>query len=200
MDTISQRIKEIRKANGLTTEQFAQRIMCDKKTIQRYENEHSIPDTYNLKRISMEFGVSTDYILGLSDKMEASYQAEDVTLLYQRYKKMMLNPIQKEKDYFWIKMEMKEDKSYLTSVQSEWVGFIGEGTNEMKEIRSARKVIPEKVIQICEQLRRRPVIINEASEIGVFFLFGGEAIIAEELYEEHVKRILEPIIVDLPKY
>ena len=47
--------------------------MCNPKTIQRYENEKSLPDCYNLKRISVEFGISTDYILGLSDKILCSF-------------------------------------------------------------------------------------------------------------------------------
>ena len=82
--------------------------MCNPKTIQRYENEKSLPDCYNLKRISVEFGISTDYILGLSDKMEVAYQTEDIMFLYQKYKKMTLNPIKKE-DYYWIQMKMEED-------------------------------------------------------------------------------------------
>ena len=51
--------------------------MCNPKTIQRYENEKSLPDCYNLTRRSVEFGISTDYILGLSDKMEVAYQTEN---------------------------------------------------------------------------------------------------------------------------
>ncbi|MCI9016529.1 MAG: helix-turn-helix transcriptional regulator [Clostridia bacterium] len=199
MDTIGQRIRRIRKINNLTTEQFADKIMCNPKTIQRYENEKSLPDCYNLKRISVEFGISTDYILGLSDKMEVAYQTEDIMFLYQKYKKMTLNPIKKE-DYYWIQMKMEEDKNYVTSIQTECTGIIEESSEGIKEIRKARKVIPENVIKICEQLKRNVVIINKVSEIGLFYLFGGEAIIREELCKEHMKEILEPFIVDIKKY
>ncbi len=173
--------------------------MCNPKTIQRYENEKSLPDCYNLKRISVEFGISTDYILGLSDKMEVAYQTEDIMFLYQKYKKMTLNPIKKE-DYYWIQMKMEEDKNYVTSIQTECTGIIEESSEGIKEIRKARKVIPENVIKICEQLKRNVVIINKVSEIGLFYLFGGEAIIREELCKEHMKEILEPFIVDIKKY
>jgi len=199
MDTIGQRIKKIRKSNNLTSEQFAEKIMCNPKTIQRYENEKSLPDVYNLKRISMEFGVSTDYILGLSNKSNVSYQEEDIIFLYQKYKKMMLNPIKKE-DYYWIQMKVDEDKKYITSVQTECTGILDEDIKNIKEIRKARKVIPENVIKICEQLKRNIVIINKVSEISLFYLFGGEAIIREELCKEHMKEILEPIIVDIKNY
>lgn len=173
--------------------------MCNPKTIQRYENEKSLPDCYNLKKISMEFGVSTDYILGLSNKMDATYQTEDIMLLYQKYKKMIFNPIKKE-DYYWIQMKIEDDNNYITSIQTECTGIMDEGNKSMQEIRKARKVIPENVIKICEQLKRNIVIINKVSEIVLFYLFGGEAIIREELCKKHMKEILEPFIVDIKKY
>ncbi len=199
METIGQRIRKIRRMNHLTMEQFADKVMCNAKTIQRYENEKSLPDCYNLKRIAMEFRISTDYILGLSNKMDVTYQTEDIMLLYQKYKKMILNPIKKE-DYYWIQMKMEDDRNYITSIQTECIGIIGESNESMQEIRKARKVIPENVIKICEQLKRTVVIINKVSEIGLFYLFGGEAIIREELCKNHMKEILEPFMVDIKKY
>lgn len=198
METIGKRIKKIRKSNSLTSEQFADRIMCNPKTIQRYENEKSLPDVYNLKRIAMEFGVSTDYILGLSNEMDITYYAEDVMFLYEKYKKMMKNSIKKE-DYYWIKMKIEENNNYVTSVQTECVGIIDEDGENMKEIRKARKIIPENVIKICDQLKRNIVIINKFSEISLFYLFGGEAIIREELCKEHMKHILEPFVINIKK-
>lgn len=65
MESMSERIKKIRKTFNLTSQEFADIICCDRKSIQRYENGDSIPNTYILKRISLEFGISTDYILGL---------------------------------------------------------------------------------------------------------------------------------------
>lgn len=200
MKSIGQRIKKIRKINNLTSEQFAERVMCNPKTIQRYENEKSLPDVYNLKKIAIEFGVSTDYILGLSNEMDISYQAEDVMELYQRYRKMMKNPIKEGEDYYWIKMEVEEEGNYISSLQTECTGMIGDDMDEMQEIRTARKVIPENVIKICEQLKRNVVIINKISEIGLFYLFGGEAIIREELCKEHMKELLEPSVVKKIKY
>lgn len=37
------------------------------------------------------------------------------------------------------------------------------------------------------------VIINKTSEIGLFYLFGGNAIITETLCKKHMPNILEPI-------
>lgn len=195
MKTIAERIKEITKSNKLTSEQFAERILCNKRTIQRYENGVSLPDAYNLKRMSMEFGVSVDYILGLTDNMEVSYQAEEIGLLYKKYKQMMYNPILKDEEYYWIRIEITEEKEYIRSMQTEWVGFIEEN-GMRKEIRKPRAVIPENAIEICKKLRGTPVIINKVSEIGIFYLFGGEAIISESLCKKHLPEILEPIVVN----
>lgn len=151
------------------------------------KNGESLPDAYNLRKISAEFQVSTDYILGLTDEAEIRYPATDVTLLFKKYKQMMKNQIIKNEEYYWIKVEVDEDRTYIRTVQTEWAGFTEEG----KEIRVARKVIPEKAIQLCNKLEDSPVIINKASEIGLFYLFGGNAIIAETLCKEHMPSILE---------
>lgn len=42
MDKIKDRIREIRKLNNLTLEEFANRIMCSVRTVQRYEKRGSI--------------------------------------------------------------------------------------------------------------------------------------------------------------
>lgn len=193
MESMSERIKKIRKTFNLTSQEFADIICCDRKSIQRYENGDSIPNTYILKRISLEFGISTDYILGLSNEMKIKYEAEDVALLYQRYKELMNNKIQEDEEYYWITMQVKEDREYITSVQTEWIGYTDEPIR--REIRRARAVIPENVIKLCKQINRPIVIINKISEIGLLYLFGGEAIIRKSLCEEHLSNILEPIIV-----
>ncbi|MBQ6991534.1 MAG: helix-turn-helix transcriptional regulator [Clostridia bacterium] len=42
METIDERIKNIRKLNNLTLEQFADRILCSVRTVQRYEKRSII--------------------------------------------------------------------------------------------------------------------------------------------------------------
>lgn len=41
MEEIKERIKKIRKLNNLTLEEFADRMMCSVRTIQRYEKRRS---------------------------------------------------------------------------------------------------------------------------------------------------------------
>lgn len=154
------------------------------------KNGVSLPDAYNIRKISAEFQVSSDYILGLTDEIESKYPAQDVTLLFKRYKHMKLNPILKDEEYYWIKLEVNEDRTYTRSTQTECAGFTEDG----KEIRVARKVIPEKVIELCNKMGDSAVIINKISEIGLLYLFGGNAIITETLCKEHMPNVLEPMI------
>lgn len=150
----------------------------------------SLPDAYNLRKISAEFLVSSDYILGLTDELESKYLEKDVIILFKRYKKMMLNPIIKDEKYYWIKLEVDKDRTYIRSTQTEFTRFNEDG----KEIRVAREVIPEKVIELCNKIGDFAVIINKISEIGLFYMFGGNAIITETLCKECMPNILENII------
>ena len=151
----------------------------------------NLPDVYNLRRISEEFNISTDYILGLTNEFETKYLPKDVTSLFNRYKQMQSNPIKDGEDYYWIKLELDENNSYVRSTQTMWVGFTEDG----REIRMAREVIPEKAIELCKKIGDIPVIINKVSEIGLFYLFGGTAMISKKLCKEHLPEILEPKII-----
>ena len=42
MEEMKERIKEIRKLNNLTLDEFANKMMCSVRTIQRYEKRRSI--------------------------------------------------------------------------------------------------------------------------------------------------------------
>lgn len=154
------------------------------------KNGVSLPDAYNLRKISAEFGVASDYVLGLTDELETKYLAQDVTLLYKKYKQLLVNPIMENEDYYWIKIEVDADRAYIRSTQTEWVGFTEDG----KEIRVARKVIPENVIELCNKVGDSAVIINKISDIGLFYLFGGNAIITENMCRECMPEVLEPKI------
>lgn len=58
------RLKELRKQNGYTIEQFAAKIGVAKSTVGYYENENRMPDIVILSRICDVFNVPADYLLG----------------------------------------------------------------------------------------------------------------------------------------
>lgn len=60
-------LRECRKRRGMTQSDVAQRCYCTTKTVQSWENGTALPSGNHLRHLAVEFGVSTDYLLGLSD-------------------------------------------------------------------------------------------------------------------------------------
>lgn len=59
------RLKELRKQNGLTQQQLAERIGVTKSVISFYELKERSPSPDVLTKLSYIFHVSTDYLLGI---------------------------------------------------------------------------------------------------------------------------------------
>lgn len=70
METIGDRIRKLRKKNGLTQEQLAKKLGCHVNNITHWEHMRFLPNVVMLMDLSELFGVSTDYILkgGKNDK------------------------------------------------------------------------------------------------------------------------------------
>lgn len=148
------------------------------------KNGEVLPDLYNLRKISTVFQVSSDYIIGLTNELEPTYIAPEVALLFDEYKKTLKNSVDNNEEYYWIKVEVNNNNDYTKVIQTQWCGFDKIGN----EIRKPREVIPQNVIEICEKLGEPVAIINKISEIGLLYLFGGNAIIKKTLYEEHLEK------------
>ena len=58
------RLRELRKQNGYTIEQFAEKIGVAKSTLGYYENDNRMPDIEILCRICNVFNVTADYMIG----------------------------------------------------------------------------------------------------------------------------------------
>lgn len=63
----SQKLKELRKENGLTQTEFARVFNISAGTIGNWESGTRTPDTDMLKRIADFFNTSIDYLLGRDD-------------------------------------------------------------------------------------------------------------------------------------
>ena len=61
------RLKELRKAKGVTQKEVADSIFCSVNGYARYEREEREPDIKTLKILSKYFDVSIDYIVGNSN-------------------------------------------------------------------------------------------------------------------------------------
>ena len=62
------RLKELRKAKGISQLKLAMDLNMNQNTISRYENGEREPGINELIRIADYFNVSVDYLLGRTDK------------------------------------------------------------------------------------------------------------------------------------
>lgn len=60
---ISNRIRELRKAKGISQEELAQYLGVSRQAISKWESEQSLPDIDKIISLSNFFEVSTDYLL-----------------------------------------------------------------------------------------------------------------------------------------
>lgn len=85
------RLKDLRLRGGFSTERLARQLNMSKTQYQRYENEQSDATTGVLIRIARFYGVSTDYLLGLSENEHAMTEnllsMEEKTLIHWLRKK-----------------------------------------------------------------------------------------------------------------
>lgn len=68
---ILKKIRELRKAHGLTAKQLGNILNVAESTISLYENGKRAPDHEMLKKISAYFGVSVDYLLDNDETAES---------------------------------------------------------------------------------------------------------------------------------
>ncbi|PWK13119.1 helix-turn-helix domain-containing protein [Tumebacillus permanentifrigoris] len=62
------RLKQLRKAQGLTQHQVAETLGVNREAYSHYENERRKLTPHTLTVLAKLFGVSTDYMLGRTDK------------------------------------------------------------------------------------------------------------------------------------
>ncbi len=64
---LGQRLKELREEKGLTQNQLAEKLGINSVTYLHYEKEQREPPLSLLAEIAKFYGVTVDYLLGLSD-------------------------------------------------------------------------------------------------------------------------------------
>ena len=74
MADFSERIKELRQERGLKQREMAEICGVKMRSYQGYEYGRHYPEVPGLIQIAKFFGVSTDYLLGLTDKREVNKQ------------------------------------------------------------------------------------------------------------------------------
>ena len=71
------RLKKLRKEKGLTQQQLANLLKVGRPTIAGYETKGKEPDFEKIMWMSAFFGVTTDYLLGISNIRGKPFAAKD---------------------------------------------------------------------------------------------------------------------------
>lgn len=68
MSTFADRLKLLREERNITLDELAEKIHSTKSTLSRYENSKRTPNIEFIERVSNFFDVTSDYLLGRTDK------------------------------------------------------------------------------------------------------------------------------------
>lgn len=68
--TMGQIIKDLRKKNGFTQEELAERLGVTYQAVSKWENDTGMPDISQVVPLASIFGVSTDMLFGIADTTE----------------------------------------------------------------------------------------------------------------------------------
>lgn len=83
------RLRELRENKNLTQTQVARRLNLSKTTISGYENNIKTPSLEVLVKLSILYGVSADYILGLENRKMIT--VDGLTLKQEELVKILIN-------------------------------------------------------------------------------------------------------------
>lgn len=194
MNGFGDRLKELRLAAGLSQEKLANQLQITVKSIQRYESGYR-PDTYALVKLATYFNVTTDYLLGLKSYKESIKERKELLKgeggyneLYSNYLNCLNNyEIMEDTTYYWIELE----DDYIGG-QTEWIGWFNE--ERTLEIRRLRPVKPKGAIELCTQINGKPMVINSQMDAMVFLIYGGQAIVREDICEKYLPEFLQDFI------
>ena len=78
--TFGEKLKDARKAAGLSQEQFAQKLSVSRSAIAKWESDRGMPDVNNLKAMAQLLDVSVDYLLDEDEKLSFNETKEAIDL------------------------------------------------------------------------------------------------------------------------
>ena len=81
------RLKELREDARISQEKLAEFVGSSKSSISYYESGKREPDIHMLKQLAAYFGVTVDYLIGLSPLPSGALQQEEMRML-MLYRKM----------------------------------------------------------------------------------------------------------------
>lgn len=92
METLIQKLIELRKENGFSQADIAEILCVSRQAVCKWENGQSVPNADNLKLLAEIYGVSVDWMIGretecLKTQAQNREQTEKITILQKYIKK-----------------------------------------------------------------------------------------------------------------
>ncbi len=78
--TFGEKLREARKAAGLSQEQFAEKLSVSRSAVAKWETDKGMPDVNNLKTLAQLLDVSLDYLLDEDEKLSFNETKEAIDL------------------------------------------------------------------------------------------------------------------------
>jgi transcriptional regulator with XRE-family HTH domain len=82
-----QRLKLLRNERNISLDILAEKLQTTKATLSRYENSKRIPNIEFAKKVSEFFGVTTDFMYGLTDDKNSNTETNSSDILSETDKK-----------------------------------------------------------------------------------------------------------------
>ena len=180
VEVFGKRLKELRKANGYTIEQFSAMVGISKSTLGYYENDKRMPDIEILARIANVLNVSADNLIGRTNTTAQKGKMKTVcefTGLSDSAAEFLAQLV-KDKDYEKLSVinhlfqELCEDYEFysgedeassilgslfrcfekFTGSENEWENYVDLGDEKRKEVLAAayRQFMFNQVVKALE--------------------------------------------------
>ena len=78
--TFGEKLKDARKAAGLSQEQLAQKLSVSRSAVAKWESDKGMPDVNNLKAMAQLLNISVDYLLDEDEKLSFNETKEAIDL------------------------------------------------------------------------------------------------------------------------
>jgi hypothetical protein len=96
----------------------------------------------------------------------------------------------KDADYYEVTLLGNEDGTIEIRTQTIFDGYTD--TIPRRELRVASLVDPEKMMSALNEIGEPALLVNNAQDFVIFYMFGGHAVIEKSLVEKHFPKLLEP--------
>lgn len=204
----AKRLKELREKAGLNQKECAEKLNVSRGSISFYENEERLPDIETVYNISTLFGVSVDYLIGLTDVKTSNIDIK-ATCDYTGLTERSISTLN------YVQCKLKEYNAYVRNNNSEneltaWyerygylLQFLNDaiGLNDMSEVsRYVRKYIEavsnnlttydtlfrseEEDVAMFRYQSVCTELLKKITQLNIERLYYGEQITIDELSEE----------------